>query len=119
MPDFTEDRLRRVTNTYESAYPNPIVVTAGDELEITERETDWEGWLWCVDREGREGWIPDSFVTEDDGCWTARSDYTAAELSVTAGETVVSRAEVAGWEWCENASGSQGWVPSECLGDHS
>lgn len=106
---------RRVVEPYESAYPDPIRVCEGDELEIETRETDWDGWLWCTDTDGREGWIPESYVEQRDGTWVSRESYVARELTVDAGERLTSHRTVAGWEWCEKPTGETGWVPAENL----
>ncbi|WP_227355622.1 SH3 domain-containing protein [Haladaptatus salinisoli] len=106
---------RRVAEAYESAYPEPIRVSEGDELTIEERATKWEGWLWCIDTTGREGWIPDAYVERRDGRWIGLEDYVARELTVELGDTLASHVTVAGWEWCEKPTGETGWVPSENL----
>ncbi|AFK21018.1 hypothetical protein E6P09_17800 (plasmid) [Haloferax mediterranei ATCC 33500] len=113
-PKPTRDR-RRVVEAYESAYPNPIRVREGDELTIEERPTEWDGWLWCIDTDGREGWIPESYVEKRRQRWVSLEDYVARELTVEAGETLTSHYTVAGWVWCEKPTGETGWVPSENL----
>lgn len=92
-------RKRRVVSSHESAYPDPIVVEAGDEIEVSERDTEWDGWLWCTDTTGREGWIPAAYITGRTGLVSCRADYTAAELTVAEGEFVMSHDAVGGWEW--------------------
>lgn len=106
---------RRVVEAYASAYPEPIRVSEGDELTIEERATKWDGWSWCIDGSGREGWIPDAYVERRDGRWVSLEDYVARELTVERGETLTSRTAIAGWEWCEKSTGETGWVPSENL----
>lgn len=113
--DSSRSERRRVVEAYESAYPDPIRVQAGDQLTIERRETEWDGWLWCVDTEGREGWIPEEYVDRRDGRWIALEAYVARELSVEPGTILVSHDVVAGWEWCEKSNGETGWVPSENL----
>ena len=34
----------------------------GDVLDVLEEDVQ-SGWLWCRNREGREGWVPVSTVT--------------------------------------------------------
>ncbi|WP_435346191.1 SH3 domain-containing protein [Haloarchaeobius sp. HRN-SO-5] len=114
MRDVPSNR-RRVVEAYESAYPEPIRVSEGDELAVEDRETEWDGWLWCIDTAGQEGWIPDAYVERRDGRWVSREEYVARELSVEPGETLTSHVTIAGWEWCENSTGKTGWVPSEAL----
>lgn len=114
MKQTTSNR-RLVNEAYESAYPDPIRVSEGDELTIEERDAEWDGWLWCVDTMGREGWIPEVHVERRDGRWIALTDYVARELTVEPGEPLTSHYVLAGWEWCEKPTGKSGWVPTEVL----
>ncbi|WP_423744442.1 SH3 domain-containing protein (plasmid) [Haladaptatus sp. SPP-AMP-3] len=102
----------RVAEAHESEFPDPIDVTESEEIEVGERDTEWDGWLWCVDSAGREGWIPEEYVTRQGDTGTCLADYTATELTVSVGERVVSRGSVAGWQWCETRGGDEGWLPS-------
>ncbi|WP_396613758.1 SH3 domain-containing protein (plasmid) [Haloferax sp. S1W] len=114
MDEYTDNR-RRVVSDWEATYSDPIVVEAGEVVSVSDRETKWDGWRWCIAPDGREGWIPEAYLSQQDGEWVVEADYSAVEVSVEAGETVVSHESLAGWEWCETSSGEEGWVPSENL----
>ncbi|MBA2680718.1 MAG: hypothetical protein H0U76_20275 [Ktedonobacteraceae bacterium] len=44
------------TATTSSAYSaSELTVVEGDELEVVEEES---GWLWCIDPQGNQGWVP-------------------------------------------------------------
>ena len=63
----------QVVSAYDSAYPDPILIQAGEELVIGEKESKWPGWLWCTTREGKSGWVPGAYVERrDDGCRALR-----------------------------------------------
>lgn len=111
--ELTPSNRRQVVEAYESAYPNPIRVSEREELTVEERETDWDGWLWCVDAEGREGWIPEAYVERRGDRWVSLESYVARELTVEPGERLTAHDAVAGWEWCEKPTGEAGWVPAE------
>ena len=71
-----------VVSAHESSFADPLMFRSGDELTISERETEWEGWLWCETVGGAGGWVPQSYVQHDGVRGTALRDYdaTADEL---------------------------------------
>ncbi len=110
---------RIVRESHNASYADPIAVGAGEPLTLTGREDDWDGhrWLWAVAPDGREGWVPDDLaVGQGDGHVAAR-DYTAIELTCTAGEVVDVVRESHGWAWCRAQDGREGWVPRRNLSD--
>jgi len=38
-----------------------LPASVGERLDVVHRDHD-SGWLWCRNREGREGWVPDAAV---------------------------------------------------------
>lgn len=53
---------------------------------------------------------------QDDGVGTATMDYTALEMDVALGETVIGGRRLNGWVWCSSAAADrEGWVPEENL----
>jgi hypothetical protein len=106
---------RRVIMAYSAQFENPIWMRSGEPL-VVDREEPWDDnpdwiWVWCRDPRGREGWVPRPYIAYDGDHATAARDYSAAELSVTAGEEVTASTEESGWLWCTNARGQSGWVP--------
>ena len=106
-----------VIASWTASYGNPISVKAGDALRLTAKTDEWQGhrWLWAIDAHGRQGWIPEDLAEFRDGAVVARSDYSAAELTCSAGQVLTSVETVGGWQWCRSVDGQQGWVPSSNL----
>jgi diadenosine tetraphosphate (Ap4A) HIT family hydrolase len=69
--------------------------------------------VWCTDRQGRGGWIPESFIEHHGDRGILRCDYDATELEAMAGEELTVENEQSGWLWCTNRKGESGWVPAE------
>ena len=108
--------IHRVTQPYQSAYPDPIILKGGETLtRSSKRQTDWPGWIWCTAASGESRWVPDAFVDIFPGQAVMRRDYNPIELSVQPGDLLTAIETVNGWAWCTNATGQHGWVPLECL----
>jgi len=101
----------RVLEDYQAAYPEPIVVRAGEGLVVGKEDPEYPGWIWCTDKKGKGGWVPDDCIERTGGSAKARYDYAATELSATAGEELIMTKEKDGWAWCFNRSGQSGWLP--------
>jgi hypothetical protein len=81
------DLFVRVTGNYQSCFPNPIRVIAGEEIAIDyDKKTDTAGWIWCTSREGKSGWVPVAYVEQRGTQGSMKCDYDAYELSVHIGE---------------------------------
>ena len=109
--------LRAVQHAHAASYANPIEVAKGQPVTLTSREDIWDGhrWLWAVSEDGREGWVPDSLVTGTARNPVASCDYSAIEITCTAGETVEFLSQTHGWAWCRKSDGSEGWLPLKNL----
>jgi hypothetical protein len=105
----------RVISAYQSAYPDPLVIKVGEELTVGEKESEWSGWVWCTNQNGKGGWVPKKYVKHKGDIWVARFDYDATELSVDIGEELIMGYEESGWIWCANQQGQHGWVPADHL----
>jgi len=105
-----------VVAAYESAYTAPLIFSGGEELAIGEKESEWDGWVWCTNREGKSRWVPEAYVDRRGDTCVMLRDYEATELSVSAGEelSITGQAE-SGWVWCTNRAGQGGWVPVDNL----
>ena len=108
-------KILKVMKNHKSEFQVPLVAMKGDVVEGLERETEWEGWLWCVNREGKNGWVPEHYVSRNQNVCTLTVDYDATELTVEEGETLEIHKREAGWWWCVNRAGLAGWVPEENL----
>jgi uncharacterized protein YgiM (DUF1202 family) len=105
----------KVINTYRSAYPDPLIIKTGEVLSVEERESEWAGWTWCVNKNGKAGWVPERYLEFSGDSCKALHDYDATELSVAVGEVLTVLNEESGWAWCENKNGRTGWVPADCI----
>ena len=108
-------RRYQVKKAYESPYPEPLEMKAGEILTASSRKSEWPGWVWCTTGSNRSGWIPESCVERTgDRCRVLRN-FNTRELSVHSGERLVAEREESGWLWCLNQRGQSGWVPKDHL----
>jgi uncharacterized protein YgiM (DUF1202 family) len=107
--------VRRVIADYQSPYPSPLKVSAGEEMAIGSRKSEWPGWIWCTTPDGQSGWMPEAYVARRGDVGTALHDYDATELSVRTGQEVATGKEESGWIWCTDRDGQSGWVPEQHL----
>lgn len=109
-------RRARIKTAYATQYHDPIVMREGESVSIGERDTEFLGWVWCTDSGGKSGWCPERMLRfRDDGTAVFTQDYSARELDVTAGESVVVEHEESGWVWVTRDNGESGWVPSSVI----
>jgi Variant SH3 domain len=114
-------RAVSVVKAYTSAYPNPLILRAGDTLDFdpddklnSERhKNQWPEWLWCTTQDGTKGWVPENYVRVEENTCVLLRDYNATELTVSEGEQLLVQFEESGWLWCRTARGLEGWVPKE------
>jgi SH3-like domain-containing protein len=105
----------RVAADHQASFGYGLVFYAGDKLGVEDRDTAWDGWTWCVDREGTGAWVPDHFIDrQGDSCVVLR-DYDSTELTVKEGDALEVMEEANGWLWCVDQVGLRGWVPSACV----
>lgn len=100
---------------WQVVYPDPLTLAAGETVTLGQRDTEWPGWIWCVNGAGQGGWVPEQVIDIHDAHGTLRQAYTALELAVKAGEWVNVQQRINGWAWCVNAEGASGWVPERNL----
>ncbi|KUZ69584.1 ligand-binding protein SH3 [Burkholderia ubonensis] len=105
-----------VTKPHRSEYPNPIRLNKGDPFVIGEKDQGpegWDNWFFCTAPGQAGGWVPLQVIERlADGTGRALEDYTARELDVDAGETLIGFRILNGWVWCERLScDDAGWVP--------
>jgi hypothetical protein len=108
-----QQRKGQVIKAYKSACPDPLVVKAGEELAVEDKESEWSGWIWCTNKQGRNGWVPEKYIERKGDTCNALRDYDAAELSARVGEKLSIIFEESGWVWCTRRNGEKGWIPLE------
>jgi uncharacterized protein YgiM (DUF1202 family) len=104
-----------VRTPHVASFDVALAFAAGDVLTVEDRDTEWDGWLWCRDQAGVVGWTPAAYLARDGARGVALRDYDARELTVVAGETLTVHYEESGWAWCTRKSGESGWAPARCL----
>jgi hypothetical protein len=90
-------------------------MVAGDRLTVGNKESRWEGWLWCTDEQGQSRWIPERYLEVRGDVAIALRAYDATELTVKEGERVTGGELESDWFWCISLDGQSGWVPLENL----
>ncbi|MFX1364972.1 MAG: SH3 domain-containing protein [Promethearchaeota archaeon] len=106
-----KEKRCRVIKKYESPYTDPFLITKGEMLSISEKDSEWSGWIWCTKKNGISRWVPESYLEIEGNSGKANQDYKATELSVNVGEELFIEQEEAEWYWVTNQQGKSGWVP--------
>jgi hypothetical protein len=91
------------------------IASKGGMAIYEKKPTEYEGWLWCTNKEGKSAWAPEEWVEILKGDCRFKRDYNAIELTVQIGESVEGDIEVSGWIWVAKGKGVYGWVPRDCL----
>ncbi len=108
---MNKEETYRVIAPYQVAYPDPIVVSAGDEIIVGEEDAEYPGWVWCTNAGGKSGWLPLNCIERSGEANEARYDYSAVELSAEVGEELKASRQESGWAWCVNKNNRGGWIP--------
>ncbi|MFW9787163.1 MAG: SH3 domain-containing protein [Candidatus Thorarchaeota archaeon] len=110
-------KILKVTKNHKSESQVPLVATKGEVVEGLERETEWEGWLWCRNGSGIHGWVPRNYLDSapESGRFQFVQDYNSRELTIDAGQEVIVLDEESGWAWVRTTLGEEGWIPQENL----
>ena len=106
-----KEKYCRVIESYQTPFPNPIKISKGEILNIGKKESEWSGWIWCINGVGEMGWVPESYLEIYETNCKVLQDYDATELSVDVGQELIIKKEEAGWIWATNQQGKSGWVP--------
>jgi len=112
----TQPRRGQVIRVYQTEYPDPLTIQAGEPLQVSEKVDNWRGnpawpWVWCTDPRGKSGWVPPRLIETHGQTTLARYDYSAIELPANVGETLTIEHTENGWFWCANQRGQHGWIP--------
>ena len=105
----------RVVEAWRRSYDSALAVKTGQRLTVERRDTEWPGWLWCLDGAGLGGWLPEEVLEVSAGPARVREDFDTAELTVLPGEIVEALGAREGWVWCRAGNDAEGWVPLKVL----
>ncbi len=103
----------KVIIEYTSPYTDPLKIQKGERLQVGNKESEWSGWVWCMNKDGKERWVPKNYVEIHGNSGIMLQDYEARELTVSIGEELKIEKEESGWIWVSNKEGRKGWVPLE------
>jgi len=108
----------KVIKAHRSDVLIPFQAEKGEIVNGKEKPTQWEGWLYCKNKDGIFGWVPKAFVTQvkdsSEEFQFIRA-YNAFEISASKGEFVTIIEIESGWARIENENGKIGWIPLENL----
>jgi len=102
-----------VTTARVSAYPDPLILAASEQVTLGENDTTWPRFVWCTTRQGKSGWVPAAYLDRQGTMGILLREYDATELSVDVGEELTILDKEGGWFWCANHDGQRGWVPAK------
>lgn len=101
---------------YEENNSLAIQLSPGQEVTSGPADRAWPGWIWATDSEGRNGYVPAEFLEPlGEDRWAALQAFDPTVLKITRGDKIKSLQQIHGWHWCENESGSKGWVADYLL----
>lgn len=109
----------KVTKSWRQSYSPALSVTEGEGVDLGKRDEDWPGWVWCRNRDGIGGWLPEELLSFGVSGKTATllRAFNTVELTIDAGERLRGFERRSGWIWCRNGTGEEGWVPCDCLAE--
>jgi uncharacterized protein YgiM (DUF1202 family) len=103
----------KVISEYKSPYTESLKIRKGEILQIRNKESKWPDWVWCMNKGGKERWVPIKYIDIQGNLGIMLQDYEATELAVSIGEELKIEKEESGWVWVTNKEGKKGWVPLE------
>jgi uncharacterized protein YgiM (DUF1202 family) len=83
----------------------------GDCVKFIEKESEWPGWVWCINNNGIEGWVPSTYLKLQENYALLLQDYDATEITAKMGEEFLIEGEESGWFWVSDEAGNKGWIP--------
>lgn len=101
---------------YEEKDSEPLFLKPGDEVNVGPTDRVWPGWVWAVDHNGRNGYVPEEILEPlGEGRFAALEAFDPTVLTVRRGDSLESLRQIHGWHWCQNNAGSEGWVAGYLL----
>ncbi|MFW9877352.1 MAG: SH3 domain-containing protein [Candidatus Thorarchaeota archaeon] len=106
-----EKKSCKVIADYKSPFPEPLMLHKDDIVQVEEKESEWTGWIWCISKEGKQGWVPNNYLEIQGKNGKLIQDYDATELTAKTGEELIIENQESGWIWASNKEGNKGWIP--------
>jgi hypothetical protein len=108
-------QMLTVKKSYQSQYPDPLNLHVGEKVTLGDKVSEWPGWLWCTDSNGKSGWVPGAYIRRHDDTGVIVVEYDATELGAESGDKIEVLRRESGWAWCRRPDGREGWLPLEVL----
>lgn len=108
----------KAIENYSICYPEHLNLAPDETVEVIKSEdtnSDWFGWHYCKDKNGKEGWISNDYMIVEGSSGKILKSYTAKELNATVGDEFFVLYNSCGWSWCKNSNGEEGWLPNNIL----
>jgi len=102
-----------VIEKHQASDKYPLIITKGETLKFERKETEWDGWIWCINNDGKGGWVPETYLELQEEVCDVLQNYNAIELTVNIGEEFMIEEEESDWFWLNNEKGKEGWVPKK------
>jgi len=108
--------------SHKTEYENPIKLDKGEHVKLGERapEENWRDWIWAESGTHKGGWVPVQLIdfSADKSSGVILENYSAKELNIEKGESVVKIKTLNGWTWVRRTSdNNEGWIPNETIED--
>jgi len=101
----------RVLADYEVTDHRPLILGAGESVEVLRTDQSWPGWVWVKSGE-TAGWIPEGYLVKAAGAATTLArPFNGNDLSAKRGELLRAQESANGWILAINESGNSGWFP--------
>ena len=100
-----------IVSPHVAKYADPIAIHVGERVTVHQADTEFPDWHWCTNALGKKGWVHASSLSATVGSAVGLRDYSAAELTVSAGDEGVLLEVLGGWVYFQTDGGDIGWVP--------
>ena len=106
----------RANSDYEDRDSHPLKLGVGDEVKTGAPDQTWPGWIWVVDAQGNDGYVPEEILVETgSGLSRVKDTFDPRVLKIRRGDRLESIRRIHGWHWCRNEAGEEGWVAGYLL----
>ena len=105
----------KATSFYRSPFSNPIIAPEGTPLSLKDRADEEPGWVFAVNPDGTEGWVPRKWLRIEGNRGTLLRDYNATEMDMEKDDTFLITLVLDGWYFGQNKAGESGWIPGRLV----
>ncbi len=106
-------RRGKVLVSWRPSVDAVLVLHRGDRVRLGNGAENTPGWIFCVARDGTEGWVHEAFLDRMGDEAVLRENYCSQELTVDPGDLLEVHRAAGAWLWGCLPGGAWGWVPEE------